>query len=122
MRLLLETHLSAVVAAHLQQRGIDAVTLQDWQGGVYRTASDETILAAAYAEGRIFVTRDVKTVPALLKILAEEGKHHAGVLLVPSRSFPQSDIGRLVRALVQATAGRGDLAWEDMMDYLLPAE
>ncbi len=48
MRLLIETHVAGALVRGLQQHGIDAVALQDWHGGAFRTATDEEILAAAH--------------------------------------------------------------------------
>lgn len=121
MRLLLETHLPAVLARQLQHRGIDAVTLQEWRGGAYRTAPDAALLAAAYADRRILVTFDAATIPPLLKLWAETGERHAGIVLISSRSFVPSDIGRLLRALVWLHERMGELDWEDRVVFLAPA-
>jgi predicted nuclease of predicted toxin-antitoxin system len=56
MRLLLDAHLSPAIAQHLAAEGIDAIALRDWQGGNYRHATDDHILTAAAAEGRVVVT------------------------------------------------------------------
>jgi predicted nuclease of predicted toxin-antitoxin system len=122
MRLLLETHFPAALARQLQRHGIDAETLQDWQGGVFRTAGDEAILTAAAADGRVLVTYDVKTIPTRLMLWAEEERRHAGVILVSSTSFPTTDIGRLLRALVHVLNAVQDQGWADRIVYLRPTD
>jgi predicted nuclease of predicted toxin-antitoxin system len=122
MRLLLETHVHGALAAQLQRHGVDAIAVQDWQAGRYRNAPDEIVLVAAAAEGRVIVTFDLKTFSELLKVWAETGQRHAGVILVLRREGAAQDIGRLLRALLSLHVRAGDQAWTDRAVYLLPAE
>ncbi len=110
------------VTAQLQAHGIDAVTVQDWRGGAYRDADDEMILIAAREEGRVLVTFDLKTFPSRLREWAEVGDHHAGVLLISQKTFPPTDIGRLVRALLALITRMGDQDWTDRVVYLSAPE
>ena len=121
MRLLVETHVAEALVRGLQQHGLDAVALQDWHGGAFRTATDEEILAAAYQERRIIVTFDCRTIPPLLKEWAETGRHHGGVIFINSKSFAPDDIGGLQRALLRVRDLAGDQDWEDQAIFLLPA-
>jgi len=118
MRLLLETHVPRAVTTQLQRHGIDAVALQDWQAGAYREADDEEILMAAAADRRVVVTFDRKTFPSRLKIWAETGLHHAGVLLISQKTFSPTDIGGLVRALLHLVEASGDQDWTDRVVYM----
>ena len=118
MRLLLDAHLSPVLARELQARGIDAVSIRDWRAGEYRTASDEQVLALAYAEGRTFVTYDLRTIPPLLQEWAESGRHHAGVVLVDDATIWPDGIGGLLDALSALLLETGDASWEDRVVFL----
>lgn len=60
---------------------------------------DEDILAAASVEGRALVTYDLRTIPPLLRRLAETSVTHAGVILVSAKAVPFGDVRRLARAL-----------------------
>ena len=71
MRLLLDAHLSPAIAQRLTAEGIDIVSLQDWQGGIYLRAPDHQILAAALPEGRVLVTFDRRSIEPLVKRWAE---------------------------------------------------
>jgi DNA-binding transcriptional LysR family regulator len=119
-RLLIETHVPDALAQQLRQRGIDALGLQDWRGGSYRTADDDAILTAATADQHIVVTFDRKTFTPLLKAWAEEGRHHAGAVLIPRRTFAPTDIGGMLGALVHLLEEFGDQSWEDRLVYLTP--
>ncbi|MDO8689041.1 MAG: hypothetical protein Q7R39_03365, partial [Dehalococcoidia bacterium] len=62
--------------------------------GSLRVASDELVLASAYLEKTILVTYDCRTIPPLLKSLAETGQHHGGV--VDERTLRFDNIGGFV--------------------------
>ena len=118
IRLLVETHVPSAVVQHLQRQGIDAVALQHWRGGDYRTATDEVILAAASTEQRIIVTYDRKTFPPLLVTWAQAGMHHAGVVLISRKTIAPTDVGGLLRALTQLFDRYGDEGWVNRVVYL----
>jgi hypothetical protein len=44
--------------------------------------TDDEVLRLATADGRIVVTHDVNTFPALLREFAERGEQHAGAIIV----------------------------------------
>jgi len=58
MKLLLDVHIPAAVAAALHQRqpGLDVQHLAKWKYGDLREAEDADILAACASEGRVWVT------------------------------------------------------------------
>lgn len=118
IRLLIETHVPPSVAQHLRRQGIDAVMLQHWHEGDYRTAADEVILVAATIEQRIIVTYDRTTFPPMLEAWSQAGRHHAGVVLVSRRTIAPTDVGGLVRALTQLFDHYGDEGWVDRVVYL----
>lgn len=47
------------------------------------------------------MTYDRKTIPPLLKIWAESGGDHGGVIFVDQKTIPTSDFGGMIRALEQ---------------------
>jgi hypothetical protein len=114
MRLLLDAHVSPAVARALQESGIDALALRDWQGGRFRNASDAQILVTAATEERVLVTYDLRSIPPLLKEWAESGRVHAGVILVDGRTIRPGDVGGPRRALAAAVAER----WRDRVVFL----
>lgn len=87
------------MAHGLRERGVDAVTLAEWQGGDHLDASDDEILFAARGDRRTLVTYDVGTVPSRLRVLIEAGEAHGGVVLVSAKTVPANAVGALVRAL-----------------------
>lgn len=117
-RFLLDSHVARSLAEQLRSHGIDAVALPEWKGGDYLSAGDEDLLQAAHIDNRVLVSFDCRTIPPLLKKIAETGQHHGGVILVSSRTFHANDIGRLQRALLSLHEKRGDNDWEDTAIFL----
>lgn len=81
MRLFLDAHLSAGrIARPLRERGHDVRAadeepeLEGWP--------DEELLALAAREGRIMVTLDIGDFPRILRRWAEEGRQHAGCVVL----------------------------------------
>jgi predicted nuclease of predicted toxin-antitoxin system len=109
VRLLLDEHLSPVVADGLRRRGIDAlaVAASPLAGG-----TDPEIWAAALRERRTIVTFDVADFVALLDRSIRAGAPSPPLVLVDSRSLPPEDFAGLVDALAALSArlasGRAD--------------
>lgn len=101
VRLLLDEHVSHRVVLALRKKGVDVLGLREWREGSMLGTSDEEILAVALPEGRSLVTYDLRTVPPLLKRLAEAGTQHAGVILISVKTVAQDDVRTLVRLLAQ---------------------
>jgi predicted nuclease of predicted toxin-antitoxin system len=93
----LDVHLPHALTDALTRSGVDAVHLAHW--GDLRTASDEAILAATTTAGRVFITRDASTVPSLANRWVDDGRQHAGVLLV-SKRIAMQDIGGMLAAIL----------------------
>ena len=81
MRLFLDAHISGPrIATALRAAGHDvraADQERDLDG-----ATDEELLSLAAAEGRIFVTFDVKDFPVIARRWAEAAREHAGCAIV----------------------------------------
>jgi uncharacterized protein DUF5615 len=101
VKLRLDVHVPPAVAKALAGRcpGLDVVHLRDWRARAYLRAEDRDILRAAADEARTLFTYDLKTIPPLLRALAETEEDHAGVIFADDRSIPSHDVGALVAAL-----------------------
>jgi glutamine synthetase adenylyltransferase len=66
------------------------------------------------------VTRDVRTIPPLLVLLAQVGTSHGGVIFVDHRAIPEGNTGALVRALLALWQEEGGTDWTDRVAYLRP--
>jgi hypothetical protein len=114
--LLLEAHLGHALAEALNRRGIDTVHASTWQQGYWRTADDETLLAAATAAGRILVSFDGSTLPAVAYRWTAEGRPHAGLLMLSSR-IHQQDIGRQLETILATLDEWAGQSWTDRVAY-----
>lgn len=99
MRLVLDEHLSPVIAAELRKRGHDVVMARDLLTGQDRP--DFELLRVATAAGRAVATVDVGDFVELHRAAVVSGRTHAGIVLLSRRRFPTATrgIGRLVKAL-----------------------
>lgn len=95
----LDVHLALALADALARAGVDVVHITRWPERDLRTASDDEILAATTAAGRVFITRDASTVPALANRWVREGRQHAGVILL-SKRIGRQDIGGMLEAIL----------------------
>jgi hypothetical protein len=120
LRFLLDEHLSPSIAAGIRDRRpeIQVECLQSWRDGAFLSGDDESILAAAAADGLTLVTFDVRTIPPLLRVWTEGGRPHAGVVFVHRQSIRPADVGGLVRALIWLWDATGDLDWTDRIVFL----
>ena len=85
----LDEHVHRAVAEGLRQRGVDVTTTVE--AGL-AGASDDSQLAFAAADGRVFVTRDRHFL-----VLHSEGVAHAGIAFWHSK---RRNVGQLVLDLV----------------------
>ena len=100
MRFYIDEMFSAVVAALLRARGVDAVSALELG---YSGTQDEVHLQLAAADGRAIVTRNYRHFVELTESFRERQLPHAGVVLVPT-SIPSEDFGGLAAA-IEAVAG-----------------
>ena len=99
MRLLLDEHLPASIAAELRRRGHDVEAVVERPD--LRRSSDRALWVAARSDGRAVVTADVRD---FMRLVAEDdavGRAHPGLVLIHRRLFSRGgrDVGRLVAAL-----------------------
>lgn len=105
MRLFLDAHVSGRrVARALRRDGHDvraADEERDLDG-----MTDEDLLALATSEERILITFNVADFPDIVGRWAEEGRAHAGCMIVVG--IDHSEFGRIVRALQRGLDARPD--------------
>ncbi|MDP3712313.1 MAG: DUF5615 family PIN-like protein [Mycobacteriales bacterium] len=117
MRLLLDEMLGEALAQGLRDRGFDVeavVTRRELVG-----ASDDVVLAAATAEGRVVVTFNIADFVALDQQWRATDRTHAGVLLLGARAFPQDRA--LIGRVVAAVTALGDRDLTGSLRFLQPA-
>lgn len=120
LRLLLDEHISPGVADGLRRRSrsLRVFCMATWDGGEFLGQTDSVCLQQAAAQGLTLVTYDRRTIPPLLKVWAEEGRQHGGVIFVDERSISPADTGSLIRALSQLASETGEWNWTDLVIFL----
>jgi hypothetical protein len=120
LRLLTDEHISPAVARQgsARCRGIRIVATREWEQGHLLSATDEVVLQKAHEQKLTLVTFDLRTIPPLLRLWAEQGVDHSGVVLVDERTLPQDDIGGLVHALCALWRAQNDMDWTNRVVFL----
>lgn len=120
LKLLLDEHISPAVADGLRRRNPALVvrSMTEWEGGGMVGKDDSACMLLAAEQSLTLVTYDRRTIPPLLKIWAEEGRRHGGVIFVDEKTIPPADIGGLVRALIRLSKELGEWAWSDRVYFL----
>ncbi len=119
LKLLLDEHISPDVADQLRRRRSLVIHwMAEWEGGDFPGEEDAACLLKAAKQGLTLVTYDRRTIPPLLKIWAEEGRRHGGVIFVDEKTIAPADIGGLVRALVRLSKETGRWDWTDRVYFL----
>jgi len=120
LRLLLDEHISPVVAGGLRRRhrALSVVCMVEWEDGEFLGQPDSACLRQAAAQGLSLVTYDRRTIPSLLKVWAEEGRMHGGLIFVDEKTIPPSDVGTLVRALSALWLKTVKWDWSDRICFL----
>ena len=123
LKLLLDEHISPDVGDGLRRRHRSLVIywMAEWEGGGFLGKEDSACLLEAAARGLTLVTYDRRTIPTLLKIWAEEGRRHGGVIFIDEKTISPADIGGLVRALSQLFKETGRWDWTDRVYFLAAA-
>ena len=120
LKLLLDEHISADVAAGLRRRHRSLVVhcLAEWEMGSFLGLNDSDCLEKAAARGLTLVTYDRRTIPPLLKAWAQENRSHGGVIFVDEKTLGPHDIGGLVRALLSLFEESGRWDWTNRVCFL----
>jgi predicted nuclease of predicted toxin-antitoxin system len=112
LRLVLDEHLSPVIARSLRQRDHDVVSVTEVNLG---GAADSVVLAWAIQVGRAVVTADIEDYRPLHHTSVAHGQQTAGLVLLSSTRFlpARSAFGILIEALdafLASHPGQHDLA------------
>src|SRR5580658_1748330 len=120
LKLLLDEHISPEVAGWFRGRHNKLVVLSlvEWEEGRFLGQADELLLKEAAAQKLTLVTYDRRTIPPLLKLWAEEGRSHGGVIFVDEKTISPADLGGLVRALSSLAAKVGEMDWTNQVYFL----
>jgi hypothetical protein len=120
LRLLLDEHISPDVADGLRRRKRRLIIhwIAEWEGGGFLGKDDSACLLEAARQGLTLVTYDRRTIPPLLKVWAEEGRQHRGVVFVDEKTISPADTGGLVRALTWLLKETGKWDWTDRVYFL----
>lgn len=122
LKLLLDEHISPKVARGLRKHNSDIVVwyMTEWEWGRFLGQPDDLCLQAARLQDLTLVTYDCSTIPSILKVWAEEGRSHSGVIFIDEKTIAPNDIGSLVRALLQIVLEASDWDWTDRVRFLQP--
>jgi hypothetical protein len=120
LKLLLDEHISPGVAAGSRRRNRRLIVhaMAEWEGGNFLGQEDAACLREALMQGLTLVTYDRRTIPPLLKVWAEEGRAHGGVIFVDEKTISQADIGGLVFSLTRLAKEAGDWDWTNRNVFL----
>jgi|SRR5579864_876028 len=120
LKLLLDEHVSPAVAEGIESRRCSLVVrwMAAWESGAFLGKEDSVCLAEAAKQALTLVTYDRRTIPPLLKLWAEEARSHGGVIFVDEKTISPSDIGGLIRALIQLSREAGKLDWTNRVYFL----
>jgi hypothetical protein len=120
VKLLLDEHISPAVAEGLRRRNrsFTVVCMAAWENGEFLGQQDSVCLQEAAARGLTLVTYDRRTIPLLLKVWAEEGRKHGGVVFVDEKTISPADTGGLVRALSELARSTMRWDWSDRVCFL----
>ncbi len=120
LRLLLDEHISPEVAIGVQRRNRSLVihSMVEWESGNFLGKEDSVCMLEAARQRLTLVTYDRRTIPTLLKLWAEEGRSHGGVIFVDEKTISPADIGGLVRALILLAGEAGEEDWTNQVYFL----
>lgn len=117
MKLVLDEHLSPIIAEELRRRGHDVVASREvGLGG----QPDAELLAWAVREGRAVATANYADFRSLHELYLSRGERHFGIVLIPRRfQLSAAGFGRLIEALDRLlTEQPGDRALESVEAWL----
>lgn len=106
--LLLDADVPPAVAVGLQQRGHDVVAASG--DASLEALDDSQLLRLATQQRRVVVTFNIVDFLEVARMFAHAQEHHAGIILIHSRSYRRTDIGAIVRALDRLLRARSGFA------------
>lgn len=109
MKLLTDEHFPAEIAQAVRREMPD-FDIQSIHETNLAGLLDHPLLAALDQQQRTLLTRDVNSIPDLLKDQLREGKTHGGVVYVSNR-FRHNDSRAVIRALVTFLKAHGHEDW-----------
>jgi hypothetical protein len=117
IRLLLDVHISPEVAEALKRQfpRLDAKSIHETE---WVSLPDEVLLELLDAEGRVLVTRDVKTVPGCCQDRIAAGQTFAGVIYADSKRLRQADTKGMIRRLIEIVQKYGNEDWQCRSGWL----
>jgi hypothetical protein len=120
LRILLDEHLSPsiVTIARRFAANIEVLSIQSWRQGTFRSKADADILSAANDEDLTLLTRDLKTIPSLLKRWERDGLTHSGVIYVSRRGFAPGNSVEIARALTELWVSEKYASWINRQHFL----
>jgi len=120
LNVLLDEHISPDVAAGLLRRNPKLVVryMAEWEDGDFMGRDDSACLQHAAEQGLTLVTYDRRTIPPLLKLWAEEGRQHGGIIFVDEKTILPSDIGGLVRSLTELIRETKNWNWTSRVCFV----
>ena len=120
LKLLLDEHISSELADGLKRRNRSLIVhwMAEWENGNFLGQEDSVCLLEAAAQRLTLVTYDRRTIPPLLKMWAEEGRRHGGVIFVDEKTISPADIGGLVWTLIHLFQETGRWEWTDRVYFL----
>ena len=120
LKLLLDEHISPEVAIGVQRRHRSLViyAMVQWESGNFLGKDDSVCLLEAAKQRLTLVTYDRRTIPPLLKVWAEEGRSHGGVIFVDEKTISPANIAGIVRALISLAGETGEMDWTNQVYFL----
>jgi len=120
LKLLLDEHISPKVAYGLRRRNNSLIVrfMAEWEKGDFLGRDDCACLQMAASQRLTLVSYDRRTIPLLLKVWAEEGRSHGGVVFIDEKTISPADIGLLVLALSNLWKESARLDWTDGICFL----
>lgn len=120
LRLLLDEHISPDVADGLRRRAASLVVhcLAELESGILLGQNDSFLLEYAARQSLTLVTYDLRTIPPLLKVWAEAGRRHGGIIFVDEKTISPADIGGLIQALLTLAKRTTKWDWTDRICFL----
>jgi hypothetical protein len=120
LQLLLDEHISpdVIVGMRRRDRKVAVRGMVEWEEGSFLGQEDSACLREAAAQKLTLVTYDRRTIPPLLKIWAEAGLHHAGVIFIDEKTIAPSDIRGLIESLGILVKEAREWDWTDRICFL----